>query len=116
MYKIKDFKVGQLVGVELTGNASRNKQGDELIEEWIITTIGRKYITATPKNNHYRDYQFEEHECSYAGLIQRTGGYSVDYVLYPSVQEAQEKKRKEQRITTLKQLVDRLKPGDITLV
>ena len=33
---IKDFKVGQNAFVRLTGNASRGKKGDELIEEWEV--------------------------------------------------------------------------------
>ena len=46
---IKDFKVGQNVFVRLTGNASRGKKGDELIEEWEIISVGRKLIKAKRK-------------------------------------------------------------------
>lgn len=41
---IKDFKVGQTVYVQLTGNAA--KRSSECIEEWEITSVGRKYIKA----------------------------------------------------------------------
>lgn len=48
---IKDFKVGQTVYVELTGNASRGKTAEHCIEEWEITSVGRKYIRAGRKSD-----------------------------------------------------------------
>lgn len=48
---IKDFKVGQTVYVELTGNASRGKTAEQCIEEWEITSVGRKYIRAGRKSD-----------------------------------------------------------------
>ena len=43
---IKDFKVGQTVWVELTGDTSRGKTAEQCIEEWEITSVGR----SKPKN------------------------------------------------------------------
>lgn len=43
---IKNLKVGQVVYIELVGNASRGKTADKCIEEWEITSVGRKYIKA----------------------------------------------------------------------
>ena len=43
---LKDFKVGQTVWVQLTGNEARGKHGDELIEEWEVVTVGKTYIHA----------------------------------------------------------------------
>lgn len=48
---IKDFKVGQTVYVELTGNASRGKTPEQFIEEWEVTSVGRKYIKACKKES-----------------------------------------------------------------
>lgn len=44
--RIKDFKVGQTVFVEQIENAKRRKGGKEIIEEWEITKVGKKYIYA----------------------------------------------------------------------
>lgn len=48
---IKDFKVGQTVYVELTGNASRGKTPEQCIEEWEIASVGRKYIKAGKRSD-----------------------------------------------------------------
>ena len=57
---LKDFKVGQTVWIRLTGNAIRGKRGDELIEEWVIDKIGRKYITASKKTGYPKGNVFEK--------------------------------------------------------
>jgi len=75
--KLSDFKVGEKCYVEFEGNASRDKPKG-YYEEWIIKSVGNKYVTAS-------GYRFEEHECSYGGLRQKTS-YCVDYVIYPTEQ------------------------------
>lgn len=95
--KLSDFKIGQIVYVELCGNASRYKKGDELIEEWEIINIGRKYITANKNGYYSREENFMEHNIpSYlGGLVQKTN-YSIDYVLYPTKETIEDNiKRKE---------------------
>ena len=47
--EIKDFKKGQTVYIRLTGNKSRYKSGEELIEEWEIVSVGTKLIKAKKK-------------------------------------------------------------------
>lgn len=47
----EDFHKGQTVWVYLIGNAARGrKTTEERIQEWEIIKVGRKYITAKPKN------------------------------------------------------------------
>ena len=49
--KKEDFYKGQIVWVYLTGNAARGRKTiEERIQEWEIIKVGRKYITAKPKN------------------------------------------------------------------
>lgn len=88
---IKDFKVGQTVYVELTGNASRGKTAEQCIEEWEITSVGRKYIKACKKRNDA--FRFEttfEWRDSYKRFVQKTD-YCVDYILYATRQELERK-------------------------
>lgn len=100
MYSLKDFCKGQTVWVELTGNASRYKTGDELIEEWEVISVGRKYVTAKHKDG-YREEKFEETDRNYGGLTQKTK-YCVDYVLYPTRQAIADKIEKENLIKWFK--------------
>ena len=84
---LKDFKVGQTVLIRLTGNAIRGKCGDELIEEWVIDKIGRKYITASKKTGYPKGIIFEKKNCGCeGGFVQKTD-YCVDYILYASKAE-----------------------------
>lgn len=87
---IKDFKVGQTVYVELTGNASRGKTPEQCIEEWEVTSVGRKYINAVKKNPDSFLYKlvFEWSE-SYGRFVEKTR-CSVNYILYPTRQEIEE--------------------------
>ena len=59
---IKDFKVGQKVYVKLINNVARGRDKDELIEEWEVTKIGRKFLTA---KNEYTERQFYKHDSGY---------------------------------------------------
>lgn len=91
---IKDFKVGQTVYVELTGNASRGKEPEQCIEEWEIASVGRKYIKACKKQSGI--FRFEttfEYRENYKRFVQKTD-CCVDYILYPTRQEIEENQEK----------------------
>ena len=91
---IKDFKVGQTVYVELTGNASRGKTPEQRIEEWEITSVGRKYIKAGKRSDGriWGERTFEYRE-NYKTFVEKTD-CCVDYILYPTRQEIEEKHEK----------------------
>lgn len=84
---IKDFKVGQTVYVELTGNASRGKTAEQRIEEWEITSVGRKYIKAGRKSGGriWREITFEYRE-SYGRFVEKAD-CCIDYILYTTRQD-----------------------------
>ena len=91
---IKDFKVGQTVYVELTGNASRGKTPEQCIEEWEITFVGRKYIRACKKENGIFRFEttFEYNDCD--GRFEEKTDYCINYVLYLTRREIEEKHEK----------------------
>lgn len=91
---IKDFKVGQTVYVELTGNASRGKTPEQCIKEWEITSVGRKYIKAGKRSDGriYGEITFEYREND-GGFVQKTDR-CVNYILYLARQEIEEKHEK----------------------
>lgn len=93
---IKDFKVGQKVYVELTGNASRGKTAEECIEEWEITSVGRKYIEAgridKKRGGVWGKHLFEYKE-NYGRFVEKTN-YCIDYALYLTRQEIEDKQEK----------------------
>ena len=95
---IKDFKVGQTVYVELTGNASRGKTPEQCIEEWEISSVGKKYINAVKKNPDSFLYKlvFEWSE-AYGRFVEKTR-CSVNYILYPTRQEIEESHEKSMLI------------------
>lgn len=100
---IKDFKVGQTVYVELTGDASRGKEPEQCIEEWEITSAGRKYIKACKKES--RIFRFEttfEYRENYGGFVQKTDR-CVDYILYLTRQEIEEKHDKSRLFMEVEQ-------------
>lgn len=86
---IKDFKVGQTVWIELTGNASRGKSGNDLIEEWEVVTVGKKYIHAKRKGFGF-PVKFEKREYGYSEKIVQKTDCCVDYILYVSKTELEE--------------------------
>lgn len=89
---IKDFKVGQTVYVELTGNASRGKTAEQCIEKWEITSVGRKYIKAGKRSEKYGivgETTFEWRD-GYKRFVQKTN-YSVGYIIYETRQEIERK-------------------------
>lgn len=84
---IKDFKVGQTVYVELTGNASRGKTLEQRIEEWEITSVGRKYIKACKKESGV--FRFEttfEYKENRKRFVQKTD-CCANYILCETRQE-----------------------------
>lgn len=89
---IKDFKVGQTVYVELTGNASRGKTPEQCIEEWEIAFVGRKYISAGKRHETLGivgETTFEYRE-NYGRFVCKTD-CCVDYILYETRQEIERK-------------------------
>lgn len=88
---IKDFKVGQTVYVELTGNASRGKTAEQCIDEWEITSVGRKYVKAgrCSDGTIWGETTFEYRE-NYGRFVQKTN-YSIDYIIYETRQEIERK-------------------------
>lgn len=95
---IKDFKVGQTVYIELTGNASRGRMPEQCIEEWEITSVGRKYIKAGRKSDDgiWGERTFEYRE-NYGRFVEKTD-CCVNYILYLKRKEIEEKHEKSRLI------------------
>lgn len=90
--EVKDFKVGQTVFVELTGNAKNYKKEYELIEEWEVTKVGRKYIQAKKKECGW-PVTFEKIEYGYdAGEFVEKTDYEYNYILYTTKTKIEEKR------------------------
>lgn len=100
---IKDFKVGQAVYVELTGNASRGKTQERCIEEWEITSVGRKYIKAGKRSDGriWVEITFEYRD-TYKRFVEKTNR-CVDYILYTTRQEIEEKHEKNRLFREIEQ-------------
>lgn len=112
---IKDFKVGQTVCVELTGDASRGKTPEQCIEEWEITYVGRKYIEAVKKGSGPFLFKtvFEWRE-EHKSFVQKTV-HSINYVLYLTRHEIEESREK---IRLFREIENRFRYGsqrDISL-
>lgn len=85
--RIKDFKVGQTVFVELIENAKRRKGGKEIIEEWEITKVGKKYIYAMGTEGGF-PIQFEKRDYgTYKGQFVEKTDFSPEHILYASKNE-----------------------------
>lgn len=100
---IKDFKVGQTVYVELTGNASRGKTAEECIEEWEVSSVGKKYIKAGKRSDRgiWGERTFEYRE-NYKRFVQKTD-CCVDYIIYLTKQEIEEKHEKSKLFREIEQ-------------
>lgn len=83
--EIKDFKVGQKVWVRLTGNASRGKSGNDLIEEWEVVSVGRKYVKAK-KVGYSHSWEIEFEKRGYSERFVQKTNTCVGYVIYESKQ------------------------------
>ena len=88
MAEIKDFKVGQTVYVRITGNEARGKNKDELIQKWVVSKIGKKYVYAKPSNDSWQEVCFGKDE--YTGKFNQKTNYCVDYILYLNRQEIED--------------------------
>lgn len=113
---IKDFKVGQTVYVELTGNASRGKTAEQCIEEWEITSVGRKYIKAGRKSDGriWGETTFEYNDC-YGRFVQKTD-YCVDYILYETKEELERKFEKTKLLNEVESFFrDWSKPKNLSI-
>lgn len=86
---IKDFKVGQAVWIELTGGAKRGRTEDELIQKWVVTSVGRKYIKAKRHPDLTREVAFEFNACR--GSFVEKSNYSPDFILHSTKQEIEDK-------------------------
>jgi len=100
--EIKDFKVGQKVLVKIVGNEARHRKPENLIEEWEIIQVGRKYITAKSLDS-FGQCQFEKSTATscYGRFVQKTD-YCVDYIMYMDMQDIknEEKRREKEKIIT----------------
>lgn len=95
----EDFHKGQTVWVYLIGNAARGrKTTEERIQEWEIIKVGRKYITAKPKNGGWE--QRFDIENNFRHVY--TYGTS-DYELYLTKEEIYEKIERSNRIEYIEQ-------------
>lgn len=99
---IKDFKAGQTVYVELIGDASRGKTPGKCIEEWKITSVGRKYVKAGKLHEKYGilGETIFEYRDSYNRFVEKTDR-SVDYILYATKQELEIKFEKEKLLNEI---------------
>ncbi|MFG6393821.1 MAG: hypothetical protein K1W24_06500 [Lachnospiraceae bacterium] len=113
--EIRDFKAGQTVYIELTGNASRGKTPEQCIEEWEITSVGRKYIKAGRRFNGtiWRETKFEYRE-NYGKFVQKTD-CCIDYILYTTRQEIEERIERDKLFNEIRRRFERNLKNDISL-
>lgn len=113
---IKDFKVGQTVYIELTGNASRGKTPEQCIEEWEITSVGRKYIKAAKKgyDRLFRENTFEFQDYN-ERFVEKSVYCEKNYVLYTTRQEIEEKHEKRRLLREIGRLFRYDSQKDISL-
>ena len=112
---LKDFKVGQTVWIRLTGNAIRGKHGDELVEEWVIDKIGRKYITASKKTGYPKGIIFEKKGYGYEDRFVEKTNYCVDYIMYETEQEIRDEMEKYKIYRDVQLFFDRFNKNKLTL-
>lgn len=94
---IKDFKVGQVVYIKLVGNASRDKSGEELIQEWEIVSVGRKLIKAKRKDwSDMNAITFEKSGGGYDDRFIEKTDCCVNYVMYFSKKEIEDEIEKNE--------------------
>lgn len=113
---IKDFKVGQTVYIELTGNASRGKTTEQCIEEWETTSVGRKYIKACKKEGGA--FRFEttfEYKENRKRFVQKTD-CCVNYILYETKEEIERKFEKSKLLNEVESFFrDWSKPKNLSI-
>ena len=111
---LKDFKVGQTVWIRLTGNAIRGKCGDELIEEWVIDKIGRKYITASKKTSYPKGIIFEKGYGYKDRFVEKTD-HCVDYIMYETEQEIRDEMEKDEIYRDVQLFFDSFNKSKLTI-
>ena len=82
---IKNLKVGDTIYCKLVGNEERRVTKEKRIQEWEITKIGRKYLTAKAKNTYSREIQFDINR-----NFRQNTNCCVDYELYETRQEIED--------------------------
>ena len=90
--KANEIKKGTTVYVKLIGNAALRKSEDQLIEQWEITKIGRKYLYAKmPGSSFETCFEFVEryYNAEHGCWVEKTD-YSRNHILYFSEQEAKD--------------------------
>lgn len=112
---IKNFKVGQTVYVELIRNASWGKTAEECIEEWEITSVGRKYIKAGRREEcgTVGETTFEYNDF-YKRFVQKTD-CCIDYLLYATRQEIEESHEKNRLFDKISKRFSYGSQGNVTL-
>lgn len=100
---IKDFKGGHTVYVEPAGNASRGNTPKQCIEEWEVSSVGRKYIKAGKRSGGriWGEITFEYRE-NYKRFVVKTD-CCVDYIIYLTKQEIEEKHEKSRLFREIEQ-------------
>lgn len=89
----EDFKKGQEVFILKTGNAARGVQENKLIEKWIVTSVGKKFVSAARVSQNGikgTNIKFDIER----NFIQKTD-YCIDYVLFLSEEDAKKEIWKE---------------------
>lgn len=101
--KKEDFYKGQTVWVYLIGNAARGrKTTEERIQEWEIIKVGRKYITAKPKNGGW------EQRFDIENNFRHVYTYGIsDYELHLTKEEIYEEIERSNRIEYIEQFCRR---------
>lgn len=99
----EDFHKGQTVWVYLIGNAARGrKTTEERIQEWEIIKVGRKYITAKPKNGGW------EQRFDIENNFRHVYTYGIsDYELHLTKEEIYEEIERSNRIEYIEQFCRR---------
>lgn len=101
--ELSEFEIGQRVWVRLIGNAARNKSEDELIEEWKVTSVGKKYLYARKigKNDLYTKIFIKPESKQLQNvLVESTKSHIQNYLLYKSKEDIlEEKETRELRAT-----------------
>lgn len=88
--ELSEFEIGQRVWVRLIGNAARNKSEDELIEEWKVTSVGKKYLYARKigKNDLYTKIFIKPESKQLQNvLVESTKSHIQNYLLYKSKED-----------------------------
>ena len=113
--ELKEFKVGQKVWVRCIGDSARGKTGKELIQEWVVVKIGKKYVYAKPAESQWTPFVFEIRE--YAGkirLVEKTT-YAPDYLLYTTRKEIEDEIEAENTCRKLVQFFHQYPERNMTI-